>query len=200
MPLSSSILLLTFLNHGIFLSLSVWRVAVHLSHSPTMQQAMEMEAKTICTIVGCDGAQVAATTMDIWRLVLTGWVDEGTFARIAHWYMCAEGLGHLGITCSAGLCLVRASEGAAARYRYWLLYALLLFDIFYTVYMSVGLFWCSTHLDFCLPSAKEDGFFAGVQFGIFAATMVWLQNLSVAMDVCAYLVPPATSTRSIKSD
>ena len=92
------------------------------------------------------------------------------------------------------------ARGAAARYRYWLLYALLLFDIFYTVYMSVGLFWCSTHLDFCLPSAKEDGFFAGVQFGIFAATMVWLQNLSVAMDVCAYLVPPATSTRSIKSD
>ena len=65
-----------------FAALFAWRVVVHATERPTMQQAMAMEASTICAVVGCDGAQVAAMTMDIWQLVLTGRMEADVFAKV----------------------------------------------------------------------------------------------------------------------
>merc|ERR1712046_139980 len=109
------------------------------------------------------------------------------FALIAHWYMCLEGLLHLVITCAALTCFLWHGRRAHWLYRRSLLAEIILMDAFYTVYMNGGLYWCCSHWEACFPGGtkQEQSFAAGVRYGVFAASMVWLQNLSVLIDVIA---------------
>ena len=88
---------LTFLNHGVFAALFLWRLAISpdgLTPDPT--RALKVESETVCSMIGCDPVDVNKRSVAIIKPFFeSSGLGDGAFFMF--WYMTLEGCLHLGI-------------------------------------------------------------------------------------------------------
>eukprot|EP00930_Biecheleria_cincta_P086917 TRINITY_DN76171_c0_g1_i1.p1 TRINITY_DN76171_c0_g1~~TRINITY_DN76171_c0_g1_i1.p1 ORF type:complete len:219 (+),score=29.85 TRINITY_DN76171_c0_g1_i1:53-709(+) len=187
---------MTFLNHGIFAALFIWRQMLHFGKPVEVGRSLDVEFQTICAYGGCDAQQmkeVAASCFSHVFVALGVASDPMQVENAVRWYMCLEGNIHVAM-CLGWLYIVLMGGGMKL-YRWSLIAELWIMDIYYTLAFLVFPYGCILWPHVCMPESTikmieswDVWLTAKAVMGLF--TIAWLQHLSVFLDVVTYLVTP----------
>ena len=194
---------LTFLNHGIFAALFLWRLVISpdgLSPDPT--RALKVESETVCAMIGCDPVDVNRRSVAIIKPFFeSSGLGDGAFFMF--WYMTLEGCLHIGICYGSFLLLfIKRTRYAEKVYQWALLGEIILMDIAYTAGFNGVMYYCGFNSDKCVPpNVSNNGtFIDGALYAYFILTVTWLQNISVIMDLVTYPVELECAGRALLID